>query len=123
MPDLIVFINLLILAGLGVFFWKRHGKGSGRSFGHALARHLGLRRSTFWYLLENGAPGAALQRLAALEKAGVGLEQAGLELGPVLHKGLQRLEERFGPQEIYEQAKPVVARLLAAAPGPEGSAG
>lgn len=113
MPDLIIVVNLAILVAIAFFFWKRFGAGSGRGFGNAIAKHIGLPRNTFWYLLDNGAKGSPLKMLVALEKSGVGLDQASRELGPSLQRGLERLEARFGTQQIYEAAKPIVARLVA----------
>ena len=42
----------------------------------------------------------------------MGLDQASIELGPILQRGIERLEARFGPQEMYDMAKPIVARLV-----------
>jgi hypothetical protein len=110
---LFVLVSLAILIALAMFFWKQIGPGSGRAYGNRIARQIGLPRNTFWYLLENGADGTSMEILSALKGSGSDLHQAGVELGPTLQKGLKRLEARFGVQEIYEQAKPVVARLVA----------
>jgi hypothetical protein len=72
-------------------------------------------RSVFYALLEHGAKESSRPLLAALEASTPGLEAASVELGPVLQKGVERLEAHFGPQEMVEQVKPVVARLVAAA--------
>jgi hypothetical protein len=113
MPDPTIILSAAILIALMFFLWKHFGVGSGRSFGNKIAKHIGLRQSTFWYLIDNGAKGPALDLLKSLEQSNTNLDQASAALGPVLQKGIERLETRFGPQEIYEVAKPVVARLVA----------
>lgn len=113
MPNPSTIINVAILIALTFFLWKHFGIGSGRSFGNKIAKHIGLRQSTFWYLIDNGVKGPALDLLKSLEQSNTNLDQASAALGPVLQKGIERLETRFGPQEIYEVAKPVVARLVA----------
>lgn len=113
MPNPSTLINAAILIALMFFLWKHFGIGSGRSFGNKIAKHIGLRQSTFWYLIDNGAKGPALDLLKSLEQSNTNLDQASAALGPVLQMGIERLETRFGPQEIYEAAKPVVARLVA----------
>jgi hypothetical protein len=50
--------------------------------------------------------------LASLEKSKLDLDQASIELGPSLSRGIERLEARFGPQEMIDKAKPIVARLV-----------
>ncbi len=95
------------------FFWSRYGPGSGRAFGNKIAKHNGIPKNTFWYLLDNGAKISALDILTGLEKSGADLEQASVELGPVLQRGMNRLETRFGPQSIYEAVKPIISRLVA----------
>ena len=114
MDALPILINVAVLVALVVFVWKRLGPNSGRAYGNSLAAHLGIPKKTFWYLMENGTHGSTLQVLAPMEKSGLSLSQAGVQLAPTLQKGLDRLEARFGTQEIYEQAKPVVAKLMAA---------
>jgi hypothetical protein len=42
------------------------------------------------------------------------LDEASVELGPSLNRGYERLAARFGAQEMYDNVKPIVARLLAA---------
>lgn len=113
MPNPSTIINIAILIALMFFLWKHFGVGSGRSFGNKIAKHIGLHQSTFWYLIKNGAKGPALELLKSLEQSNTSLDQASATLGPVLQMGIERLETRFGPQEIYEVAKPVVARLVA----------
>lgn len=109
-----IIINVVVLLALVVFVWKRLGPKSGRAYGNRIAAHLGIPRKTFWYLMENGTAGSALDVLAPMEKSGLSLNQAGIKLGPTLQKGLDRLEARFGAQEMYDEAKPVIAKLLAA---------
>lgn len=113
MAYLIIFGSVGLLLALAAFFWSRYGPGSGRAFGNKIAKHNGIPKNTFWYLLDNGAKGSALDILTGLEKSGADLEQASVELGPVLQGGLKRLETRFGPQSIYEVAKPIISRLVA----------
>ena len=113
MPNPSTLINAAILIALVFFLWKHFGIGSGRSFGNKIAKHIGLRPSTFWYLIDNGAKGPALDLLKSLEQSNTSLDQASAALGPVLQKGIERLETRFGQQDIYEVAKPIVARLVA----------
>lgn len=106
-------INAAILIVLIFFLWKHFGIGSGRSFGNKIAKHIGLRQSTFWYLINNGTKGSALDFLKSLEQSNMDLDQASIAVGPTLQKGIERLEARFGTQEIYEAAKPIVAKLVA----------
>ncbi len=113
MPNPTIILTAAILIVLMFFFWKHFGIGSGRTFGNKIAKHIGLRPSTFWYLIDNGAKGPALDLLKSLEESNTSLDQASVTLGPVLQKGIERLETRFGTQDIYEVAKPVVARLVA----------
>lgn len=100
-----------ILIALAVFFWKRNGVGSGRGFGNRVAAHIEIPRSLFHSLLDHGVTGSSRELLASLEKMNLSLEQASVELGPALSKGIERLEARFGKQDMVESAKPIVARL------------
>lgn len=109
-----IIINVVVLLALVVFVWKRLGPNSGRAYGNRIAAHVGMPKKTFWYLMENGTHGSTLQVLAPMEKSELSLSQAGIKLAPTLQKGLDRLEARFGVQEMYEEAKPVIAKLLAA---------
>ena len=79
-----------------------------------MAAHIGMPKSVFYALLENGVEGSSRELLASLQRSKLGLEEAGVKLGPTLGKGLARLERRFGTQESYDRAKPIVARLVAA---------
>lgn len=108
------FMGFLVLVGLAVFFWVHNGPGSGRSFGNRVAAHIGIPKNVFYMLLENGVKGSSRDLLASLERSKLGLDEAGVKLGPTLGRGIERLERRFGVQEMYEQAKPIVARLVAA---------
>lgn len=116
MATLIIVGSLSILIGLSLFFWKTYGPYSGRAFGNRLAKHLNLPRSTFWYLLDNGAKGSALDLMLSLERHSDGLDSASRQVAPTLQRGLERLEARFGTQGIYEQVKPIVARWAASPP-------
>jgi hypothetical protein len=113
MAYLVILGSVGLLLAFAAFFWSRYGPGSGRAFGNKIAKHNDIPRTTFWYLLDNGAKGSALGILIGLEKSAADLEQASVELGPTLQRGLERLEARFGPQSIYEVAKPVISRLVA----------
>lgn len=113
MAYLVILGSVGLLLALAAFFWSRYGPGSGRAFGNKIAKHNGIPRNTFWYLLDNGAKGSALDILMGLEKSAADLEQASVELGPTLQRGMERLEARFGPQSIYEVAKPIISRLVA----------
>ncbi|MBA4256151.1 MAG: hypothetical protein C0445_09785 [Polaromonas sp.] len=108
-------VGLLGLVGVMVFFWVHNGPGSGRPFGNRVAAHIGMPKSVFYALLENGVEGSSRELLASLQRSKLGLEEAGVKLGPTLGKGLARLERRFGAQGIYDRARPIVARLVAAA--------
>jgi len=108
------FVGLLGLVGVVVFFWVHNGPGSGRPFGNRVAAHIGIPKNVFYALLENGVEGSSRELLASLQRSKLGLEEAGVKLGPALGKGLARLERRFGTQESYDRAKPIVARLVAA---------
>lgn len=113
MPNITAIFGAAILMALAFFLWKRFGIDSGRAFGNRIAKHNGLRRSTFWYLIKNGVEDSAYDFLRSLEKSNISLDQASIAVGPILEKGIERLEARFGAQEIYEAAKPVIARLVA----------
>lgn len=99
------------MVALLAFFWARSGVGSGRAFGNRIAAHLGIPRSLFHSILAHSVKGSPRELLASLEKAKLGLDQAGVALGPSLAQGIQRLEDRFGRQEMVDKAKPIVARL------------
>lgn len=116
-------VGLLVLTGLVVFFWKRYGPGSGRGLGRRIAAHIGISSGVFYALLDNGVKGSSREALSSLEAANIGLEEACVRLAPSLSRGLERLEARFGPQEMYEKAKPAVARLVAEAEREQGAAG
>jgi len=106
-------VGVLALVGLAVFFWSQIGPGSGRAFGNRIASHIGIPRGVFYALLANGVKGSFGELLRALEKSKLGLDEASVELAPSLSRGIERLESRFGTQESYEKAKPIVARLVA----------
>jgi hypothetical protein len=116
--------GVAVLIGLAVFFWTQIGPGSGRGLGNRVAAHIGLPRGVFYALLENGVKDSARDALLALMREKVGVEDASVRLAPALAKGLERLEARFGPQGIYDDAKPLLARLqaraAATAPTPPG---
>ena len=94
-------VGLAALIALLVFFWRRSGLGSGRAFGNRIAA-----------LLTHGVAGSPRDLLVSLAKSKPGLDEASVELGPLLAKGIARMEARFGKQEMVDQAKPVVARLV-----------
>lgn len=102
------------MIALLVFFWKRSGIGSGRAFGNRIAAHIGIPRSLFHSILAHGAKGSPRALLASLEKSTPNLDQASKALGPALARGIERLEAHFGPQEMVDKAKPIVARLVSA---------
>lgn len=108
-----VLVALLVLLWVAVFFWREIGPGSGRVLGNRIAAHIGIPRNVFYALLVNGVKGSSRDVLVSLEKAKLGLDEASIELAPSLSRGIERLEGRFGTQEAYEQAKPIVARLVA----------
>lgn len=105
-------VGVVAIVALVVFFWKRNGIGSGRVFGNRIAAHIGIPRSLFHSLLDHGVKGSSRELLASLEKAKMGLDQASVELGPSLSRGIERLEVRFGTQEMVDKVKPIVARLV-----------
>lgn len=107
----------MVLIGLAVFFWKREGPGSGRAYGNKIASHIGVPRNVFWALLENGVKGSSRELLASLQKGRVSIETASIQVAPSLIRGMERLEARFGTQEMYERAKPSIAKVLAMAEG------
>jgi hypothetical protein len=104
--------GIVVLIALTVFFWRRSGIGSGRTFGNRIAAHIGISRSLFHSLLDHGAKGSSRDLLASLEKSKLDLDQASIELGPSLSRGIERLEAHFGSQEMVDKAKPIVARLV-----------
>ena len=106
-------VGVVAIVALLVFFWNRSGIGSGRSLGNRVAAHIGIQRSLFYSLLDHGVKGSSRDLLAALEKSKLSLDQASVKLGPSLSRGIERLEAHFGPQEMVEKAKPIVARLVA----------
>lgn len=105
-------VGVATLVGVAVFLWRRFGIGSGHALGNRIASHIGVPRSVFYVLLDNGVKGTSRDLLLSLAKSKMDLEQASIELGPTLARGIERLEERFGTQEVYERAKPSVARLV-----------
>lgn len=107
-------VGIVTLVALLVFFWRRSGAGSGRTFGNRIASHIGMRRSVFHSILESGVKESSRALLASLEKSTPDLDRASVALGPTLARGIERLEARFGPQDMIDQAKPIVARLVAA---------
>lgn len=109
--------GVLVLVGIAVFFWRREGPGSGRAYGNRIAAHIGIPRRVFWPLLENGVKGSSRAMLASLQQDGVSMEAASARVAPWLVRGIERLEARFGTQEMYEQAKPRIAAVLPAAEG------
>lgn len=114
-------IGIVTLLAMAFYFWKRFGVGSGHALGNRVAAQLGIRRSLFYVLLDNGVKGTTRDLLASLEHAGLDPEQASIRLGPTLARGIERLEERFGTQGVYEQVKPTVARLVAEFERQQGS--
>jgi len=106
-------VGLVALLAMAVFFWTQIGPGSGRGFGNRIALHLGIPRNVFYSLLGNGVKGSSLEFLKSLEQAKLSLDDASIELAPSLNRGIERLEARFGAQEMHDKVKPVVARLLA----------
>jgi hypothetical protein len=114
MSYLVIFASGGLFLAMVVFLWRRWGPGSGRDFGNKLAKFNHIPRNTFWYLLVNGVEDSALDLLTGLKKSTPDWQQASIELAPTLQIGLERLEKRFGPQGIYEEVKPIIARLLAA---------
>jgi hypothetical protein len=107
-------VGVAVLVALAVFFWRRDGIGSGRSFGNRIAAHIGIPKSLFHSLLDHGVKGSSRELLASLERAGMDLDQASVELGPPLSRGIDRLEARFGRQEMVDKVKPIVAGLVSA---------
>lgn len=105
-------LGFLVLIGIAVFFWRREGPGSGRAYGNRIAAHLGIPRKVFWPLLDNGVKGSSRELLAGLQRDGVGIDAASAEVAASLARGLERLEARFGRQEMYEQARPRIAAAL-----------
>ena len=107
-------VGVVVVVALVVFFWRRSGVGSGRTLGNRVAAHIGIQRSLFYSLLDHGVKGSSRDLLASLEKSKLSLDQASVELGPSLSRGIERLEAHFGPQEMVDEAKPIVARLVSA---------
>lgn len=105
-------VGLAALVALLVFFWRRSGIGSGRAFGNRIAAHIGIPKNVFHMLLTHGASGSPRDLLASLARSNIGLDQASVQLGPPLAKGIQRMEARFGRQEMVDNAKPIVERLV-----------
>ena len=95
-----------------VLVWTRGGLGKGRKFGNKIAKHLGMSNNFFHSILENGVSGPSLQLLAMLEGTGCTLERASIELAPSLERGLIALENRFGRQEMIDNAKHIVVQIL-----------
>lgn len=102
----------LAIAAIWTLIWLRGGLSKGRKFGNKIAEHLGMSSSFFHSVLDNGVSGPSLQLLATLESAGCTLNRASVELAPSLKRGLFTLENRFGRQEMIDNAKPIVAQLM-----------
>lgn len=107
-------VGVVVVIALAVFFWRRSGIGSGRRFGNRVAAHIGIPKSLFHSLLDSGVKESSRDLLASLKKSNLSPAQAAVELGPTLAKGIERLEARFGPQEMIDKAKPIVAGLVSA---------
>ena len=105
--------GVFVLIGIAVFFWRRDGPGSGRAYGNKIAAHIGIPNKVFWPLLENGVKGSSREMLASLQQNGTSIGAASAHVAPWLVRGIERLEARFGSQEMYEQAKPRIAAFLA----------
>jgi hypothetical protein len=105
-------ITLGLLVAGAAFLWKNFGPRSGRAFGNKIASYNDIARNTFWYIVDNGAKGSALDELKAIEKSTETLEQASIALAPTLQRGLEILEAHCGPQNMYELAKPKINRLV-----------
>ena len=105
-------VGVAVIFALIAFFWTLSGWGSGRAFENRIAAHLGIPRNVFHMLLVNGVGESSRDVLKALEKSKVDLDQASIELGPLLSKGVGRIEARFGPQEMIDNVKPIVSRLV-----------
>ena len=98
---------------IAAFFWINYGPRSGRSFGNEIASYNKIQRKVFWYLLDNGAKGSSLALLKKIERSSGSIQEASVALAPTLQRGLERLEARFGHQDMYEPAKPIISRLVA----------
>ena len=107
-------VGIVAIVALILFFWNLFGSGSGRSFGNRIAAHIGIPKSLFYTLLRNGTKGSYQDLLVSLEKSELDLDQASVEIAPSLTRGIERLEERFGPQDMYNEVKPGLAKLMAA---------
>lgn len=88
------------------------GLGRGRRYGNKIARHLGISNNLFHTLLDNGVNGSSLQLLAMLERTGMTMEQASIQLAPSLERGVIALENKFGGQDQLERLKPIVSQLV-----------
>jgi len=115
-----LFVSYLVLIGnaaiwvaIAAFFWINYGPRSGRSFGNEIASYNKIQRKVFWYLLDNGAKGSSLALLKKIERSSGSIQEASVALAPTLQRGLERLEARFGHQDMYEPAKPIISRLVA----------
>jgi len=108
-----VVVGVVALVGLVVYFWRQIGPRSGRAFGNRIAAHIGMPRNVFHGLLGHGTGGSSHELLASLESLSLTLDEASVELGPILNRGIERSEARFGAQEMYDRVKPIVARLIA----------
>ena len=115
-------VGVVTVIAVAVYFWKRFGIGSGHALGNRIAAHIGIPRSLFYVLLDNGVKGTSRDLLVSLGNSNLDLEQASVELGPTLARGIERLEERFGTQEMYQRVKPSVARLVAEYERKQGAA-
>jgi hypothetical protein len=105
-------VALAVTILLPLAAWKFAGLGKGKAFGNKIADALGWKRSFFHSALDIGAGNTSLLLLKGLEEAGFSPEQAAVALAPNIMFGLNSLDERFGPQEMIEDAKPVAERLL-----------
>lgn len=107
-------VGVVAVVAIVVFFWRRFGAGSGRAFGNRVAAQVGIPTDLFHALLDHGVKGTSRELLTSLARSGMTPEQAGVELAPVLARGVERLEAHFGAQQRVDAVKPAVARLVAA---------
>ena len=105
-------IGVLAFVAILFFSWKRVGSGSGRTFDNDIAAHLGIKRSLFYSILDHGTMDSSRKLLASLSKANLGVEAASVELGPTLVRGIERLETRFGQQDMVNDAKPKIKKQI-----------
>jgi len=93
-------------------FWGMRRASRGKKFGNEIADSMVVSRRLFHSAVEEGGLGMHLILLASMKDQGQSVIEAREAMLPFLANGLLALEQRFGPQAMINEAKPIVFDLL-----------